>query len=86
LNDNEPGKEDIVLNVDDELMMNKKRSISRADVAELCVAALTVGQKYDYSVSLDCITQPTEEGMAPKSAEEVLEAFLKTGKTANYAL
>jgi uncharacterized protein YbjT (DUF2867 family) len=37
-----PGTEEYVLDVDDKLLQNKKRSICRDDVASLCVAALTV--------------------------------------------
>jgi hypothetical protein len=37
-------------------------------------------------VSLDCITRVMEEGESPKSPEEVLQEFLKTGKTADYSL
>ncbi|GKY93108.1 hypothetical protein MPSEU_000279000 [Mayamaea pseudoterrestris] len=77
-----PGTEEFVIDVDDKLLENKKRSISRADVASLCVAALTVckGRK----VSLDCITRESS-GSLP-TAEEVLEAFLKEDKVYDYAL
>jgi NAD(P)H-binding len=40
--DTQPGQEDYVLDVNDKLVNNKKRSISRADVANLCVAALAL--------------------------------------------
>lgn len=82
--DTDPGIEQLVLDVDDVLMSNKKRSISRADVANLCVAALSVGKAK--KVSFDCITRPVEGSKPPTSAEEVLTEFLKTGKTTNYAL
>lgn len=82
--DTPAGEEELVLDVDDKLIDSKKRSISRADVANLCVAALTVGK--DQSVSFDCITRPVKEGQPVLSAEEALLAFLKLGKTANYAL
>lgn len=79
------GEEELVLDVDDKLMKNTKRSISREDVANLCVAALTVGGPDD-SVSFDCITRPVKEGQTIPSAEEALTSFLKLGETANYAL
>lgn len=82
--DTDPGIEQLVLDVDDVLMSNKKRSISRADVASLCVAAVSVGKAK--KVSFDCITRPVEGVGAPTSAEEVLTEFLKKEKTANYAL
>jgi uncharacterized protein YbjT (DUF2867 family) len=71
-----PGSQEFVLDVDDKLMVNKKRSINRADVASLCVAALTVcrGKK----VSLDCITR--EASGAIKTADESLELFLQEEK------
>lgn len=40
--DTPAGQEDYVLDVNDKLTNNKKRSISRADVANLCVAALAL--------------------------------------------
>lgn len=77
-----PGTEDFVLDVDDKLLQNKKRSINRADVASLCVAALTVcrGRK----VSFDCITREAVNGV--RTAEEALEAFLKEEKVYDYSL
>lgn len=83
--DTPAGEEELILDVDDKLMVNEKRSISRADVANLCVAALTTGAK-DQSVSFDCITRPVKEGQQVQSAEEVLSGFLEQGVTANYAL
>mmetsp|Transcript_26256 Transcript_26256/g.46652 ORF Transcript_26256/g.46652 Transcript_26256/m.46652 type:complete len:353 (-) Transcript_26256:1098-2156(-) len=83
------GNEEFVLDVDDNLYQGPKRStrISREDLAELCVAALSVakGQK----VSFDCITRPLPEGdksrTAPKSAERALSEFLELSKSSNYA-
>jgi len=83
--DTPAGEEELVLDVNDKLMTNQKRSISRADVANLCVAALTVGANGE-SVSFDCITRPVKEGQRVPSAEEALSAFLKLGVTTNYAL
>lgn len=82
--DKEESMEQFVLDVDDKLIERKKRSICRADVANLCVAALTLGNKR--SVSFDCITVEKSEGETVKSAEEALKDFLKENKTANYSL
>ena len=76
------GVEELVLDVDDHLYASKKRSISRSDVANLCVAALNTKK----SVSFDCITRPVEEGVPVPTAEEALSAFLEQNKTTNYAL
>jgi nucleoside-diphosphate-sugar epimerase len=83
--DSPAGEEELVLDVDDKLMKNEKRSISREDVANLCVAALTVGSD-GKSVSFDCISRPVKEGQQVASAEEALSAFMELGVTANYAL
>jgi hypothetical protein len=76
--------EELVLDIDDKLLKNEKRSISREDVAQLCLAALTVGR--GKRVSFDCIAREVEEGKTVKSAEEALTEFLETGKTADYSL
>jgi hypothetical protein len=91
------GKEDFVLDVDDKLYQGPNRStrISREDLADLCIAALSCGK--GQKVSFDCITRPilSEESKIngepvhstpPKSAEEALSQFLELSKTANYAL
>jgi hypothetical protein len=89
----EEGSEQFVLDVNDNMLKNKKlrAGISRVEVANLCVAALTVGKHQ--SVSFDCITTlPTtvvEGETEPKpilSAEQALEAFLQKGITADYSL
>jgi hypothetical protein len=90
-----------VLDVDDKLGKSHSRTcISREDVAELCVAALSVAK--GQNVSFDCITrEPSpvddeqhehEENTATantkqpkKTAEEALSEFLQQAKTANYA-
>jgi len=79
--DTKHSTEELVLDVDDTLMKREKKSISRGDVANLCVAALT--ESGDRSVSFDCVGQ---EGESIKSAEETLSSFLSTGKTADYTL
>lgn len=80
--DTPPGQKELVLDVDDKLMERKARSISRADVANLCVAALAVGN--GKKVSFDCVTQETEGEI--KSAEDVLSEYLKAAPVYNYAL
>eukprot|EP00549_Striatella_unipunctata_P025265 CAMPEP_0118694818 /NCGR_PEP_ID=MMETSP0800-20121206/12781_1 /TAXON_ID=210618 ORGANISM="Striatella unipunctata, Strain CCMP2910" /NCGR_SAMPLE_ID=MMETSP0800 /ASSEMBLY_ACC=CAM_ASM_000638 /LENGTH=250 /DNA_ID=CAMNT_0006593419 /DNA_START=548 /DNA_END=1300 /DNA_ORIENTATION=- len=91
LKDTPGGVEEFILDVDDALLQRKPRSISRADVAQLAVAALSVADQNN--VSFDCITtaaaaaeEEDSSSTTPKSAEEVLEDFLKLGKTANYKL
>lgn len=80
-----PGSvENFILDVDDNLLKREKRSISRTDVANLCIAAIMVGK--GKNVSFDCITNPVEEGGKVKTAEEALTEFLAMGKTANYNL
>jgi uncharacterized protein YbjT (DUF2867 family) len=84
LTDTPPGQEEYVIDVDDKLIVNKKRSISRGDVADLCIAALTIGK--GKKIALDVITRVPEEGAKIKSAEEALTSFLKESKTYDYAL
>ena len=56
--DSPGGKEEFVLDVDDKLYQGPNRStrIGREDLAELGVAALSVGK--GQKVSFDCITRP----------------------------
>lgn len=84
LKDTPGGISNFILDVDDILLKREKRSISRADVAKLCTAALkdSSGQ----SVSLDCITEEALEGQQVKSAEAALSEFLSQKKTCNYSL
>lgn len=87
LTDTPPGEEEYVLDVNDKLLKNKKRSISRADVASLCVAALLVGK--GKNIALDCISQPRDDDDSEepiKTAEEALELFLQESKVYDYAL
>jgi len=82
--DTESRKMELVLDVDDALMRNEKKSISRGDVASLCIAALTVsGGK---SISFDCIGKEVADENNVRSPEDVLKEFLETGKTADYRL
>lgn len=84
--DTEASQMELVLDVDDNLMKNEKKSISRGDVANLCIAALT--ESGDKSVSFDCVGRDVAESEEStiKSAEDVLKNFLATGKTADYRL
>mmetsp|Transcript_16605 Transcript_16605/g.30206 ORF Transcript_16605/g.30206 Transcript_16605/m.30206 type:complete len:335 (-) Transcript_16605:66-1070(-) len=84
--DTPAGTQQLILDVDDKLLKNEKRSISRGDVANLCVAALTVGHGRD--VSFDCISREVEDGIGPvpPTAEKVFTDFLAEGKTTNYSL
>ena len=76
-----PGSIDnIRFDTDDKLLENKKRSIAREDVANLCCAALTVAK--DRSVSFDVIASPVD-GKPPKSAEDALRELLRTKRTAD---
>jgi hypothetical protein len=86
-----PNTMDLVLDVDDALMKCEKKSISRADVANLCIAALT--ESGDRSVSFDCIARQVGEITADDSvaataaaglAVDTFRSFLATGKTADY--
>ena len=83
--DSPASQEQLMLDVDDKLIQNEKRSISRADVANLCVASLEVG-KEGHSVSFDCIASEVEEGAEIKSATAALEEFLAKEVTCDYSL
>jgi len=83
--DTPASQQQLVLDVDDKLLKNEKRSISRADVANLCVAALE-SSKAGQSVSLDCIATDVEEGTEIKSATAALEEFLTKEMTCDYSL
>ena len=86
--DTDSSKQELVLDVDDVLMKMEKKSISRGDVANLCIAALT--ESGNRSVSFDCIGKQRDavEGgdSSVISAEEAFRLFLSTGKTADYTL
>ena len=83
------------------LLLNQtKRSISREDVANLCVAAISLYQPGKTKIALDCITQAavvssevdgagtpttTTKRNIP-TATEALEQFKKAEKVYNYEL
>lgn len=83
LKDTPGGQKRLVLDVDDVLLKNKERQISRADVAELCVASLTVSAQKN--VAFDCISVTPESDEEIVSAEDALVAFLTLGKTCDYS-
>ncbi|BDA46321.1 probable protein TIC 62, chloroplastic at C-terminar half [Coccomyxa sp. Obi] len=72
--DEEGGKRELVLGVDDELLKNTSRSIPRADVAELTVQCLTLAEADNRSI--DVITKPPGEG-TPTTDYAALLASLK---------
>jgi uncharacterized protein YbjT (DUF2867 family) len=91
------GIEEYVLDVNDVLLNNTKRSISREDVANLCVAAITLYQPGKTKLAFDCITRPISDDEHKRddtkqnkvvipTAEQALEAFKKEGKVYNYDL
>ncbi len=84
--DTDSSKQELLLDVDDVLMKMEKKSISRGDVANLRIAALT--ESGNRSVSFDCIGKQRDavEGrdLTFVSAEEAFRLFLSTGKTADY--
>mmetsp|Transcript_50908 Transcript_50908/g.75469 ORF Transcript_50908/g.75469 Transcript_50908/m.75469 type:complete len:327 (-) Transcript_50908:217-1197(-) len=84
LTEKEDGVEQLILDVDDKLLASKNRSISRGDVANICLAALTVGR--ERCVSFDCTSRPINEGETLKPAEDTLKALMAEGKTADYSL
>lgn len=85
LRDTPAGQEEIVIDVNDKLLNNTQhRSISRGDVANLCVAALSVGKPQ--KVAFDCVTKPAEEGVSVKTAQEAVKQFLHENKVYDYAL
>mmetsp|Transcript_4864 Transcript_4864/g.13741 ORF Transcript_4864/g.13741 Transcript_4864/m.13741 type:complete len:317 (+) Transcript_4864:130-1080(+) len=83
--DTPASQQQLVLDVDDKLLKNEKRSISRADVANLCVAALEVG-KDGQNASFDCIATEVEEGTEINLATKALEDFLAKEITCDYSL
>jgi len=85
--DTASGEKELILDVDDKLSSkNEKRytGISRGDVADLCVAALTVGK--GRNVSFDCTSRDVVSGKKIQSADEALAEFLRTGRTTDYSL
>ena len=84
LKDTEGGISSFILDVNDQLLNEEKKSISRKDVASLCIAALSIGK--GKKLSFDCITNELNEGDILMSAEDVLMEFMKEGKTTDYSI
>jgi len=81
---NSPGGElDFDLDVDDKLKARTIRSISRCDVAALCIAALS--ESNGKSASFDCVNAEIPEGSSRRSAEVALGTFLGSGKEYDYS-
>ena len=78
------GEMEIKFDVDDNIMKSQtRRSISRCDVARLCVAALTVSN--GQSISFDCVNKEIPDGVRPRPTEVALKAFLESHPVYNYA-
>jgi len=84
LNDGIGGISEIMLDIDDELMKNEERSISRSDLAMLCIASLTIGK--GKNVSFDCTASEYKEETDIKHATLLLDGFILSGKTCTYQL
>eukprot|EP00559_Dactyliosolen_fragilissimus_P001842 CAMPEP_0184864976 /NCGR_PEP_ID=MMETSP0580-20130426/16537_1 /TAXON_ID=1118495 /ORGANISM="Dactyliosolen fragilissimus" /LENGTH=300 /DNA_ID=CAMNT_0027363961 /DNA_START=102 /DNA_END=1001 /DNA_ORIENTATION=+ len=61
LTDTPGGVSKLVLDVDDKLMVRNKKSISRMDVANLCIASLSFGK--GIKISFDCVSEEVEQGI-----------------------
>lgn len=68
------GVSDFVIDVNDKLMSKAKCSISRADLANLCIASLSVGR--GEKLNFDCISKDSEDGKEVKSAERAITDFM----------
>jgi hypothetical protein len=72
------GVEEFVLDKDDNLLQSGDvpTRISRADVAELCLATIDLDR--GQNVSFDCIARKADGDHARKSAEQALAEFMET--------
>jgi hypothetical protein len=86
LSDKEGGRFPILLGVNDQLLERASRSISRADVAELCVQSL--GLPSARNRSIDCINDSSAgEGAKVQSSREDFDAlFTGMAENADYGL
>lgn len=76
LNNRPGGMMELKLDVNDIIMKTEKsRSISRCDVARLCVASLSRSNGKSYS--FDCVNVEIPEGSVPRSTEAALREFLQ---------
>lgn len=83
LKDVDGGEMNLDLDVDDKLKSRKVRSISRCDVARLCIASLSVSN--GQNASFDCVNSEIPAGSQRKTAEESLKEFLESGKGYDYS-
>lgn len=83
LKDTPSGDMGIELDVDDKLKARTIRSISRCDVAKLCVAALSATN--GKSTAFDCVNAELAKGIRRKSEERTLQDFLASGKKYDYS-
>jgi uncharacterized protein YbjT (DUF2867 family) len=83
LKDTNGGEMNLDLDVDDILKSRKVRTISRCDVARLCIAALSVSN--GRNSSFDCVNKEVPEGSQRKCAEESLKDFLASEKEYDYS-
>lgn len=77
------GEMNLDLDVDDKLKSQKIRSISRCDVARLCIASLSASN--GQNASFDCVSSEVPAGSRRKTAEETLKEFLASGKEYDYS-
>jgi len=79
LKDDEGGKREILLNVDDKFLDDKSgpRSIPRADVAELCVQSLELADRR----AIDCVAREPGQGA---STTDFSALFASMSKNCNY--
>ena len=84
LKDTPGGKNDIKFDVDDKLRHGKGTSITRSDVARLCIASLTVSNNRD--ASFDCVNIKTDEEEATCTPEEALSQYLEKGIVYDYSI
>jgi uncharacterized protein YbjT (DUF2867 family) len=84
LKDAPGGQLDFRLDVNDNIQKSSggMRSITRCDVAKLCVASLKVSN--GQSTSFDCVNAEVPEGGEPRTADMALKDFLQSGNIYNY--
>lgn len=86
LTDKEGGKLPIVFDVDDKLLKREKRSISRADVATVCVQSLGIAEARNRSI--DCIndSDAAEGAAVPSTTDDFTALFKGLAGNADYSL
>lgn len=86
LSDKEGGAAPVLLGKDDKFLDRKKRSITRADVAELCVQSLVVPEARNRSV--DCINDSDAAEGAPVATapEDYAKLFRDLSGDCDYSI